>query len=170
MQKRPTFLLCVAGCLTLVSCGRSDESIPAASDTSPSTATQSSSTITAAGDPCTFFSEQELEQALGYELQAGEPRPGEPSCRFTSFGGGSVTITVPAQAVTPEDFNEFRDMIGPDAEAVSGVGDAAYFWGSRIYVRRGGRQLTISVADRELTPPIRSALTSLGQTGASRLR
>jgi hypothetical protein len=53
---------------------------------------------------------------------------------------------------------------------VSGVGESAYFWGPKLYVRKYGRQLVIYVSTDQLTQPLRGALMTLGILGASRLR
>ena len=120
-------------------------------------------------DPCTFFSKAELELAFGVPF--GPPKKGrdEPSCRFYNSNVGSVTVRAGEQ-VSQQDFAAVREQIGAEAERVSGIGESAYFWGPKLYVRNYGRQLVIYVSTDQLTPQLRGALTTLGMLGASRLR
>jgi len=120
-------------------------------------------------DPCTFFSKAELESALGVPF--GPPKKGrnEPSCRFYNSTTGSVTVRAGEQ-VSATDFDALREQIGAEAERVSGIGESAYFWGPKLYVRNNGRQLVIYVSTDQLTPQLRTALTTLGRLGAPRLR
>ena len=119
-------------------------------------------------DPCTFFSKAELESAFGVPF--GPPKKGrnEPSCRFYNSTTGSVTVRA-GEEVSPRDFDALRDQIGADAERVSGIGESAYFWGPKLYVRNNGRQLILYVSTDQLTPQLRTTLTSLGKLGAPRL-
>jgi hypothetical protein len=124
-------------------------------------------------DPCTFFSKAELESAFGDTFR--RPRPGldAPSCKVSGTRTGTVTWYAGEQ-IPRARFDSLYTLIGPDAEAVSGVGEAAYFWGPKLYVFANGRQLVINVSalvpTGELTPQIRTALTTLGKLGATRLR
>ena len=120
-------------------------------------------------DPCTFFSKAELESACG--VPYGPPKKGrdEPSCRFYNSNTGSVTVRAGEQ-VSQQDFDALREQIGAEAERVSGIGESAYFWGPKLYVRNNGRQLVIYVSTDQLTPQLRTALTTLGKLGAPRLR
>jgi hypothetical protein len=120
-------------------------------------------------DPCTFFSKAELELAFGVPF--GPPKKGrnEPSCRFYNSNTGSVTVRAGEQ-VSQQDFDAVREQIGAEAERVSGIGESAYFWGPKLYVRNNGRQLVIYVSTDQLTPQLRGVLTTLGMLGASRLR
>jgi hypothetical protein len=120
-------------------------------------------------DPCTFFSKGELESAFG--VRFGPPKRGrdEPSCRFYNSTTGSVTVRAGEQ-VSVRDFDALREQIGAEAERVSGIGESAYFWGPKLYVRGNGRQLVIYVSTDQLTPQLRTALITLGRLGASRLR
>ena len=120
-------------------------------------------------DPCTFFSKAELESAFG--VPYGPPKKGrnEPSCRFYNSNTGSVTVRAGEQ-VSAQDFDALREQIGAEAERVGGIGESAYFWGPKLYVRNNGRQLVIYVSTDQLTPQLRTALTTLGKLGAQRLR
>lgn len=120
-------------------------------------------------DPCTFFSKQELESAFGVPFAPPKKGRGEPSCRFYNSNTGSVTVRA-GETVSNADFDALREQIGAEAERVSGIGESAYLWGPKLYVLNNGRQLIIYVSTDQLTPQLRSALTSLGRLGAPRLR
>ena len=167
MQKKTGLAIGFIGFLSLAACTRSDQAN--AEPLSDSATASSPGAARSAVDPCTFLTKEELQSALGYTFEAGTQTPGEPSCRFASSSGISVTIALPTADVTEAEFNSWRQMAGPSAETLNGVGDAAYFWGSRLYVRVGTRTFTISIADMELTPELRAAVTKLGQTGAAKL-
>jgi hypothetical protein len=121
-------------------------------------------------DPCTFFSKAELESAFGVLFAPPKKgRGGEPTCRFYNSITGTVTVRA-GEAVTRPQFDSLRTMIGAEAEPVSGVGETAYLWGPKLYALNNGRQLIINVSTDQLTPQMRTALTSLGKLGAPRLR
>ena len=151
-------------CVATSACSKSDSSSAAQT---PSVAVSDSAKSI---DPCTFLTKEDLQSALGYTLEPGAPTQGEPSCRFVSSSGDTVTIAMPTANVTEADFNSWRQMAGPSAEPVTGIGDAAYFWGPRLYVRVGVKTFTISITAKELTPQLRAGLTALGQSGAAKLR
>ena len=120
-------------------------------------------------DPCTFFTKAELESAFGVPFGPPKKGRGEPSCRFYNSNTGSVTVRA-GEAVSKTDFDALRQQIGAEAEPVSGIGEGAYLWGPKLYVLGSGRQLIIYVSTDQLTPQLRTALTSLGMLGAPRLR
>ena len=172
--------------VTLVACSSSDASPPATGgdvsafvgNTTSANAAGSSSigvqpgtapVIATNADPCTFFSKEELESAFGVPFAPPKKGRGEPSCRFYNSNTGSVTVRA-GEAVSKTDFDALREQIGAEAEPVSGIGESAFFWGPKLYVLGGGRQLIIYVSTDQLTPQLRTTLTSLGRLGASRLR
>jgi hypothetical protein len=120
-------------------------------------------------DPCTFFSKSELESAFGVPFGPPKQGRGEPTCRFYNSNTGSVTVRAGEQ-VSKADFEALRQEIGAEAEPVSGIGESAYLWGPKLYVLASGRQLVLYVSTDQLTPRLRTALTSLGKLGAPRLR
>jgi hypothetical protein len=120
-------------------------------------------------DACTFFSKAELEAAFGVPFAPPKPGRNEPTCRFYNSNTGSVTVRA-GEPISAQDFDALREEIGAEAETVNGIGEGAYLWGARIYVRNNGRQLMINVSTGQLTPQLRTALTSLGKLGAPRLR
>ena len=151
--------------LTIAACSKGDSSSTAQTPAADSAASSAKS-----ADPCNFLTKDDLQSALGYTLEAGVQTQGEPSCRFVSSSDDTVTIALPTANVTEADFNSWREMAGASAQPVTGVGDAAYFWGPRLYARVGVKTFTISIAARDLTPELRSGLTTLGQTGAARIQ
>jgi hypothetical protein len=121
-------------------------------------------------DPCTFFSKTEIEAAFGHPY--GPPKKAKTflydHCMFYSPNTGTISIAA-GQAVTRPQFDSLRTALGGSAEAVSGVGQTAFFHAGSLYVLNNGRQLIISVSG-ELTPRWRAALITLGRLGAPRLR
>ena len=120
-------------------------------------------------DPCTFFTKAELESAVGYPLGPAKPGRGEPTCRFPNPTRGTVTVRA-GDLVTPAQFDSLKLYTGTDFEPVSGVGDKAFLWGARIYVLSGNRQLMVNLDKHDLTPEVRTTLTSLGKLGVPRLK
>ncbi len=165
------FAVTVIGCMLLISCGNGDRS-RRSSGPGESAAASGGGSQAANVDQCTFFSRAELEAAFGLTLRPGQSRTGEPACDFESNDRRRVTVSVgPPHSVSVQEFNELRETIGPEAEPVSGIGDAAFFWWARIYVTTGNRQLTISRENEaKPTPELRAALTSLAKTGVARLK
>jgi len=95
---------------------------------------------------CSLLSVEELEKALGRPFGSSRQRQEQSgtSCRFTAGAGGSITVSV--AATSKADFDQFRKLLtdeGKKPEAVSGVGDDAYYWDARIYVRVGSRSMAI---------------------------
>jgi hypothetical protein len=183
MQKSMRKLCGVAAGVAVVACGGRSEPTPeqaadvqsfvrAASET-PSAASGvqpgSPPANTSNVDPCTFFTKAELESAVGYPLGPAKPVRGEPTCRFPNPTRGTVTVRA-GDLVTPAGFDSLKLYTGPDVEDVSGIGDRAMLWGARIYALTGNRQLMVNLDKHELTPEVRTALTSLAKLGVTRLR
>jgi hypothetical protein len=169
MKHHPFVAMCAVASLMTAACSKSDRPATAqAPSAAPSAAPAQSPPKST--DPCTFLTETDLESAVGYVFTTGKPTQGEPSCTFTATSGDSVIVAIPTASVSDAEFNSWKQMAGADAEPVSGIGDAAYFWNSRLYIRSGTRTATISVADIDVTPEIKAGLRKLGETAASRLR
>ena len=126
--------------------------------------------VQARNDPCTFFTKAELEAAFGYTLQPARPDATKQLCSFNGRNNPSITISIPTEATTAEDFNLFISTIGEEAEKISGVGDAAFLWMSRMYVRVGTRSVTIGAGEDKASPKVRGVLIALGKTAATRLK
>lgn len=182
---RMTIISCVLGLAALASCTQGDagqasggqEVSQYAAGSNGGIAGGSSSidvqpgvppVIATNADPCTFFSKAELESAFGVPYGPPKKVRNEPSCRFYNSNTGSVTVRAGEQ-VSAQDFDALREQIGAEAERVSGIGESAYLWGPKLYVRNNGRQLVLYVSTGQLTPQLRTALTSLGKLGAPRL-
>lgn len=120
-------------------------------------------------DPCTFFTKAELESAVGYPLGPAKAVRGEPTCRFPNPTRGTVTVRA-GDLVTPAGFDSLKLYTGSDIEPVSGIGDKAFLYGARIYALSGNRQLMVNLDQHELTPDVRTTLTSLAKLGVPRLK
>lgn len=145
-------------------------------------------------DACSFFDRAQLEQTIGWELREGEPEdmpPGSYACDFEtpplmyvtrtypdpalpqSVGFGSLTVnTHPSKA---QNFDEFRQTLGPAAEDVPDIGDGAYFYGfDMLYVRVGNRGFSLRIytdaQSDEDRARVREVLLTLAREGASRLQ
>ncbi|HEX6576604.1 MAG TPA: hypothetical protein VF042_16670 [Gemmatimonadaceae bacterium] len=163
--------------LVITGCGKTDGSsaAPAGDPTQTPAASQTADTAQGSqaatgADACAFITQKDLESTLGNVFAAGKPTQGEPSCTFTATNGLTIAVALPTAQVSEAEFNSWKQMAGAGAESVSGVGDAAYFWNSRLYIRSGNRTATLSVTDRDLTPELKAGLRKLGEVAASRLR
>jgi hypothetical protein len=124
-------------------------------------------------DPCTVFRPDEVAKALDRGPVEPANRVDDNECRFV-WGRGTLSVSS-MENVSPDDFEEFRQMLGVEATPAEGLGDSAYFWrDNRIYVRVKSRALTITVGQDQSNPVptdrLRSALLTLGTIGAARLR
>jgi hypothetical protein len=105
-------------------------------------------------EACAVISPAEVTTILGRK-DFGKPRsergpgPGESSCRFPGRVQSGVTISLSPTARA--DFDEFRKVLveqGEKPEAVTGLGDAAYFWHpGRVYVLTGRTMITVSFSN-----------------------
>ena len=182
MQQSMRVLAGFAAAVALCACGQRSEpapeqaadaanfvesaaAAPSVSGEQPGSPPATSSNV----DPCTFFTKAELESAVGYPLGPAKQVRGEPTCRFPNPTRGTVTVRA-GDLVTPTQFDSLTLYTGPDIEPVSGIGDKAFFWGARIYALSGNRQLMVNLDKHELTPDVRTTLTSLAKLGVTRLR
>lgn len=102
-------------------------------------------------DPCTVLSLKELNATLARtDFSTGrlESAPnGGQSCTFPARAGGGASISIGVQSA--ESFTAVRAMLEREPSKPHGVpnlGDDAYFWDDRLYVRLGQRSLTVWVA------------------------
>ena len=136
-------------------------------------------------DACSLLDVDEISGALGREVGPGEAQAPS-SCRFETILGMSTSTTyddplIPETALasvtittapsSAEEFDEFEAMVGDEAEAVSGIGDDAHFWGRDIlYVRVADLGLTVRVeADDADDAAVRAAVLRLAELGAAKL-
>lgn len=57
-------------------------------------------------------------------------------------------MTVALWPTTANDFQKARDFLsetGEELETIPNFGDAAYFWGDRVHVRKGTQGLTVYI-------------------------
>ncbi len=98
-------------------------------------------------EACALFTLGQAGQATGRTFRRTRPgsQPGATTCDLIGGTEGNINVVLSPSA-SKKDFDEFRTLLedqGEKLEAVSGVGDDAYYWGTRIYVRAGARHLTI---------------------------
>lgn len=121
------------------------------------------------GDPCTIFTKAELEAAFGYPLQPGRLKNSGTECGYNGRNNPGISIHTDTVSMSAEDFLQAQTML--EGKPVSGIGDAAFFFLSRLYVRVGRRSFTISAGlDEDPSPKVKAALTALGKTAVARAR
>lgn len=140
-------------------------------------------------DACTFLSLEEISTAIGRQVDEGELQTeveGMTTCRFATATGMETTetyddpaipetsvgsVTVAVNTSNPEEFDLFEESLGAEAEAVSGIGDDAYFWGSNLlYVRVGDSGFSIRIeADGADEQKVSAAILDLAGSGAAKL-
>lgn len=125
-------------------------------------------------EACSLLSVEELEKTLGRQFGRSRQRQEQSgtSCRFTAGAGGSITVSVAASSKA--DFDQFRKLLadqGDKPAAVSGVGDDAYYWDNRIYVRVGSRAITIWNGEpQQSAEKLRGEVLMLAKVLAPKLR
>ena len=125
-------------------------------------------------EACSLLSVEELEKTLGRQFGRSRQRQEQSgtSCRFTAGAGGSITVSVAAS--TKADFDHFRKLLvdqGSKPAVVSGVGDDAYYWDNRIYVRVGNRAMTIWNGEpQQSAEKLRGEVLALAKVLAPKLR
>lgn len=120
-------------------------------------------------DPCGLFTKAELEAAFGYPLQTGNPDATNQLCTYHSRTNETITIAMDTARTTAAEFLENQKFI--EGKPVSGIGDAAYFFLARLYIRVGTRAFTISAGEAdEPSPKVRAALIALGKSAVGRMK
>jgi hypothetical protein len=123
------------------------------SDSAPSTSSSATADAGSAIDPCALVTKAEADEALA--AASTEERPGEANhppvlvtCRYTApRGAGLAVMTVMVRtgysdAEAKTGFQGTRE-VGP-TEAVSDLGDEAFWLGDQLYVLAGRRSLTVA--------------------------
>ena len=129
-------------------------------------------------EACAVISPAELTTILGRK-DFGRPRsekgpgPGESSCRFPGRVQSGVTISL--SPTTRAAFDEFRKVLveqGEKPEAVTGVGDSAYFWHpGRVYVLTGRTMITVSFSNETgVNEKMKQDLLALARTVITKLK
>ena len=133
---------------------------------------------TSVPDACAVISPAEVTTILGRK-DFGKPRsekgpgPGESSCQFPARGQSGVSISL--SPTTKGDFDEFRKLLaeqGEKPEAVTGVGDAAYFWHpGRVYVLTARTMVTVSFSNETaVNEKIKQDLLALARAVLTKLK
>jgi hypothetical protein len=129
-------------------------------------------------EACTVISLEEVTTILGRK-NFGKPRPekgaapGESSCQFAARGQSGVAVSL--SPTTRANFEEFRKLLveqGEKPEAVTGVGDAAYFWHpGRVYVLTGRTMITVSLSNETgVSEKMKQDLLALARAVMSKLK
>lgn len=128
----------------------------------------------AAGDACTLLSSDEIAQILGQRV--GTPRPDiaeeGTACRFP---GATESVVITLWPTDARGFEEARGTLndsGAKLESASNIGDAAYFWDDRIYVRKGTQALTVFLSDADgvSDPQRRETVIAIAKAGLAKLQ
>jgi hypothetical protein len=120
-------------------------------------------------DPCSLFTKAELEAAFGYPLQPGRLDASKQLCSYNGRNNETITIAMDSAPVRADEFLQSQTML--EGKPVSGIGDAAFFFLSRLYIRVGSRSLTISAGEAdEPSAKVKAALTTLGKTAVTRMK
>ena len=133
---------------------------------------------TSVPEACTVISLEEVTTILGRK-NFGQPRPqkgaapGESSCQFAARVQSGVTVSL--SPTTRANFDEFRQLLveqGEKPEAVTGVGDAAYFWHpGRVYVLTGRTMITVSLSNETaVNEKMKQDLLALARAVMSKLK
>ena len=182
----------IAVCL-LASCSGDKDAAESGATTAEGPASAGATAQADIPNACTFFTRDELEKSVGWELNEGEPQTAPPPSSECSFESppkmyvtrtfpdpplpeatGFSSVTVNTHATSEKSFEEFRTLMSGRFEEVPGLGDRSYFYGfDMLYVRVGNRGFSIrmyteasSDADKDR---VKSVLKSLAQTGVARL-
>lgn len=122
---------------------------------------------------CALFTVEEAAKATGRTLRRA--RPGTlaeaTTCSLSGGTGSSIGVTL-SPSTSKKTFDEFRALLaeqGEKPEPVSGVGDDAYYWGTRIYVRARNQLLVIDIAN-EPEAVVRPQVLALAKLGVPRLK
>ena len=102
-------------------------------------------------DACGLFTLEEAGKAVDRTFRRARPGKDAEATTCSLIGGTASNITVAlSPSPSKKDFDDLRKLLveqGEKPESVTGVGDDAYFWGSRIYVRARNQLLVISNFD-----------------------
>jgi hypothetical protein len=105
-------------------------------------------------DACGLFTLEEAGKAVGRTFRRARPGKEAEGTTCSLIGGteGNITVTL-SPSPTSQNFDDLRKLLteqGEKPESVTGLGDGAYFWGARIYVRARNQLLVISNFDSNL--------------------
>jgi hypothetical protein len=134
----------------------------------------SATSILVAGDACSLLAQNQVSGALGTSVNAGTPLYGDASCQWMGQGKwATLTITQPLNGKSAIDrFNDGKaaPLPGVTKEAVTGVGDEAYYVyfsstahaGLGLVVRKGSAVFEIRVYgfDLDKAKPVAKTLAA----------
>jgi hypothetical protein len=127
-----------------------------------------------APDACTLLSTEEIAQIIGKPVRKPRPDTAQEgtACRFPM---AMETLNISLWPTDAKRFDAFRKTLaenGATLESTSGVGDVAYFWNDRIYVRVGNHGLTVFLgAPQDASDPERrQTVVAVAKAGVAKLR
>ncbi|SLM48722.1 exported protein of unknown function [Nitrospira japonica] len=161
---KPLLLMTAAGLIAIFTAMQGEPSHAAAAEKKPSEP-----------NACSLLSIEELGRLLGSPIRRPRPDTAEKgtACRFSV--GGTDTLNISLWPTTPKSFDEFKKTLsdgGARLENVAGVGDAGYYWDTRIYVRTGDNGVTVwfGVSVDGVNQKRRQQVFSVAQAAVNRLR
>jgi hypothetical protein len=105
-------------------------------------------------DACGLFTLEDAGKAVGRTFRRARPGKEAEATTCSLIGGTGSNITIAlSPSPSKKDFDDLRKLLveqGEKPETVTGVGEDAYFWGGRIYVRVRNQLLAISNFDSNL--------------------
>ena len=120
-------------------------------------------------DPCGLFTKGELEAAFGYPLQPPKLDATKQLCSYNGRNNETITIAMDTGRTTATEFQENQAVV--EGKSVSGIGDAAFFFLARLYIRVGNKSFTISAGEAdEPSAKVKAALTALGKMAVPRMK
>jgi hypothetical protein len=102
-------------------------------------------TTVRSADACTLLTSEEIATIVAERVRKARPQTAQEgtACAFPMASGNLNISLWPTDARKFDEFRKTLTEAGARLESTSGVGDAAYFWDDRIYVRVGNQGLTI---------------------------
>ena len=127
-----------------------------------------------AGDACALLSSEEIAQFLGERVGTPRPETAEEgtACRFPAGGNSLVIRLWPTDARGFEEVRGTLDDSGAQRESATGIGDAAYYSGDRIYARKGTQALSVFFEGAEVDSQAnrRDVVTAIAKAGLAKLQ
>jgi hypothetical protein len=126
-------------------------------------------------DACGLFTLEEAGKAVGRTFRRARPGKDAEATTCSLIGGTASNITVAlSPSPSKQNFDDLRKLLveqGEKPESVTGVGEDAYFWGGRIYVRARNQLLVISNFDSNVPEAkAREQVLALAKLGVTKLK
>jgi hypothetical protein len=95
-------------------------------------------------------------------------------CRYMIGAAGTITVTVGAN-VSKKTWDENMKILrssGADLEAVTGIGDGAFFWDTRLYAHAAAYEIVVdtSPSPGDVTSRVKADAVTLGKAVAAKLK